>query len=194
MYENASMGLIDSTPFPPSPHPNKNGGHCLIFVLFVFRLNQISQQKRKTPNSFKMSWPLKMNQYLNYQRKRKILKRQNRLVIQRTSTKLEKASEKVRYLRAQIFPFAPPQFFSCQVFSKNTSLFNAVYKKKIACLALAICGISWVVMRERDTKRIRLLLLSTLLATRNGEFAHWFIFSSLDLINCQPETDLCRLL
>ena len=188
------MGVVDSTPFPPSPHPNQNGGHCLISVLFVFRLNQISQQKRKTPNSFKMSWPLKMNQYLNYQRKRKILKRQNRLVIQRTSAKLEKASEKVRYTRAQIFPLAPAQFFSSQVFSKNSSMCNAVYKEKIACLALAIWGISREVMRELDTKRRRFLLLSTSLASRNGEFASRLIFSSHDLINCQPYTDLCRLL
>ena len=132
-----------------------------------------------------MSWLLKMNQYLNYQRKRKILKRQNRLVMQRTSAKLEKASVKVRYARAQKFSLAPSQFFSSEIFSKNP-LFNAVYKKKIACLAL--------VMRERDTKRRRFLLLSTSLATRNGEFARSLIFSSPDLINCQPYTDLCRLL
>ena len=161
------------------------------FLLFVFRLNQISQQKRKTPNSFKMSWPLKMNQYLNYQRKRKILKRQNRLVIQRTSAKLEKASVKVRYPRAQIFLLAPPQFFSSQVFSKDPSLFHAGYKKKIA---LAIWGFSREVVRERNTKRRRFLLLSTSLTTRKGEFASRLIFSSHDLINCQPETDLCRLL
>lgn len=158
----------------------------MISVLFVFRLNQISQQKRKTLNSFKMSWPLKMNQYLNYQRKRKILKRQNRLVIQRTSAKLQKAREKVRYTRAQKFPLAPSQFFSSEVFSKNPSLFNAVYKKTMACLVL--------VMRERDTKRRRFLLLSTSLATRNGDFARRLIFSSPDLINCQPYTDLCRFL
>lgn len=158
----------------------------MISVLFVFRLNQISQQKRKTLNSFKMSWPLKMNQYLNYQRKRKILKRQNRLVIQRTSAKLQKAREKVWYTRAQKLPLAPSQFFSSEVFSKNPSLFNAVYKKTMACLVL--------VMRERDTKRRRFLLLSTSLATRNGDFARRLIFSSPDLINCQPYTDLCRLL
>lgn len=158
----------------------------MISVLFVFRLNQISQQKRKTLNSFKMSWPLKMNQYLNYQRKRKILKRQNRLVIQRTSAKLQKAREKVRYTRAQKFPLATSQFFSSEVFSKNPSLFNAVYKKTMACLVL--------VMRERDTKRRRFLLLSTSLASRNGEFASRLIFTSHDLINCQPYTDLCRLL
>ena len=186
MNENASMGVKDSAHFSSLSHPNQNGGHCLISMWFVFRLNQISQQKRKTPNSFKMSWPLKMNQYLNYQRKRKILKRQNRLVMQRTSAKLEKASVKVRYARAQKFSLAPSQFFSSEIFSKNPSLFNAVYKKKIACLAL--------VMRERDTKRRRFLLLSTSLATRNGEFARSLIFSSPDLINCQPYTDLCRLL
>ena len=188
------MGVIDSAHLSSLALPHQNGGHCLISVLFVFRLNQISQQKRKTPNSFKMSWPLKMNQYLNYQRKRKILKRQSRLVIQRILAKLEKASVKVRYARAQIFLLAPPQFFSGQVFSKNPSLFNAVYKKKIACLALAIWGFSREVQRERDTKRRRFLLLSTSLTNRNGEFASRLIFSSHDLINCQPETDLCRLL
>ena len=48
----------------------------------------------------------------------------------------------MRYPRAQIFLLAPPQFFSSQVFSKNPSLFHAVYGKNYACLALAIWGFS----------------------------------------------------